>query len=682
MVTAMVFPSTLSEIEALFGKQIAANAKVEIDGASLGVPQLDALLERTLGGALSIANVTLDLNPSQLNVTGVTLFVDTLFHVSVVFTQSDGKLQVSVDAMQLDGTQLGLNRLATRLVPSAGSLPAEITGLSIANLHFSLDSGQSTFLFSGATDWPIQLGTRNPTVDATVLITQDGADLSGDLAISTATFSVSLALAKGSTLVRGSWHDPAHPLGWDAVVSALGLATSLDLPANVPSLGFQTAMLELDFSDRMFTVSGHGAEGEAFFQAREDNGTWGFTFGGAVTDGWRFSRISQGLSFFDFLSFGNAYLIITSLKQDQLAFPGFTPMSDKPIDVVPGLNFGAEADFAAASGSLAKAVYNIAGTDKATISGQIGTSLVDTKLSASLGGSLLIPPTDNLRLANPALVLLAEPQTVEVEGTLEIQLKDQTIDVVGRLAVSSDEASFTVDVESQGQSLTAPFGFKGVRLEEIGVSLGLQFTPPGVALALEGVFRIGDTPSDKCAVKFEVVDAGEAVAVNPILFYGHFSSLSFPTVFGAVAPQLKLPVLLLSVGLKNVLLFYAEQPTTLPDNTSVLPGFAIQGELDAYSFVMQAALKIDFDSGISGDAAMTPIHLGQDVLSITGHGSLGGAEVRFNTLATPYLDLTFDAQLLDVASTQVNGTITDSGFSFALGLEVPGVLSETLRCNL
>ena len=387
--------------------------------------------------------------------------------------------------------------------------------------------------------------------------------------------------------------------------------------------------------------------------------------GAAAGNNWTFGQLGSGLAPLDFLVFQQAYLLISSFPQTGYTFPNFALMTT-PIDVVQGLNFGATVNFATGSTALAKSVHTMLGASTLAVSGSLGTAQ-NTKISASLGGSMTIPQCKKLVLTNPQLVLMASPLTAEVQGTLRVALSStQMLDFVGSLSIGTEGASFMLDVTGgQGQSLPAPFGFTGVRLENIGLKMGIGFTPPSIDLGIEAIFQVGHMAADKCALEFQV----DPDAVNPILLWGQFSSLSLPVLFEAMFPKIKLPSVLMALNLTNVLVYYCEQPTVLPDNTSAAPGFALSGTLSAFKFTMIAAFKINFSQGVSGLAAMSPIHLAHNAVNVTGQSSLGGPAVQFNTMGSPYLNVTLDASVFDVASVAINGTVTSSGFSFTLQLE-------------
>ncbi len=675
-------PATLADLSSLFSNQIQSAAQVTINEANLGLTGLGNLLSQTgLGSTAGLIITTPQLSPitnNTLTLTGAITYLSVQFNVTLNFTQTNSAFSLSFSALQATGSSLSLSLLVSHVLPAANNAPP----LTLSGLLITFDTGASTWMLGATTSWSFAVGASTASIQATLGITQAGAGLMGSLAIGPATFTVGYQIQKGSQVLMGTWTTTGTTLGWNSVVTALGLGGTLTIPSALGNGGFNSAQLSIDFAAKQVTLSGQTTNGGAFLYAGQQNGKWGVAIGAAVGNNWKFGQV--GLSSLDFLVFQQAYLLASSFPQSGYTFPGFAPMTTA-IDVVQGLNFGGVINFASGTSALSKAVYGMLGDSTLAVAGSVGTPQ-NTRIAASLGGTLVIPQAKKLALTNPQLVLIASPLTAEIEGTLQFALSaTQVLDFTGRLAISPEKASFTVDVTGgPGQSLPAPFGFTGVTIQNLGVSLGINFVTPGVDLQLEGIFTVGGTSADKFALEITV----DPDAINPILLWGQFSSLSFPLVFNAVCPKVTLPSALSAVCLTNALLYYCEQPTVLPDNTSAQPGFAISGTINAFHFTMVAALKINFSQGMSGSAAMTPIHLAHNAVNVTGHGSLGGPEVDFNTMSSPYLNVTLDASVLDVASVSINGTVTSSGFTFALVLAASASsgneaasFSTTLNCS-
>jgi hypothetical protein len=672
--TTSPVPTTLAALESFFQNQIQSSSQVAVTEANVGIVGLTTLLNETIGPNLVITSPVVALANSTLTVTGTLTFLSTAFTVTLTFTEANGSFSLAFTGTQAVNTAISLTSLVAQILPAATNAPA----ISLSGLQISFTTSPTTFSVGGTANWQITVGTQTPTVQVTLSITQNSATLTGSLLVGTATFTVSYQLQTGAQTLTGSWANTTNPLTWSAIVTDLGL-TAPSLPSGAPNPAFQSATLTLDFSTDDFTLTGQTANGAAFFQASKQNGSWGFAFGAAVASGWTFGEISSDLSPLDFLLFQDAYLLISSFTQQQYTFPNFALMTT-PIDISAGLNVGGVINFAAGTSNMAKSVYSVVGTSTASMQGSIGTA-ANTRISASLGGSMTIPPTNNLTLTNPQFIVIASPLTAEIQGTLQVNLSPtQVIDITGRLQVSDEGADFAVDVT--GSALAAPFGFTGVTLLEIGAEIGLGLIPPPptINLGLEATFQLGSAPADKCAIDFELnVDE-----INPVLLWAQFSSISFPTFFTPLFPSVQLPAALDAINLQNVYIFYCEQPTVLPDNTSVSPGFAVHGTLNAFSFTMTAALLINFPPatpGITGSAVMSPIQLGH-ALSVTGNGKGGGPAVSFSTISSPFFNVTLNVQFMGVIGTSINGTVTASGFTFLLTLSIPSVqLNETLTCT-
>src|SRR3974390_2399194 len=196
-------PSALAQLEKFFQDQIQANGHVTIDGSQLQISGLDALLQKTIGPSLVISSVTLTLGTSTLKLTGVISFLATGFHVSLTFTLANSKLSLAFDAAQVSNTSLSLAKLVAQVLPTVTKTPAIV----FSDLHISFDTSKSSFLFGGTAGWQIPLGQNNPTVQATLVISELGASISGSLDVGTATFHVAYQLQKGVNLLTGSWSD-------------------------------------------------------------------------------------------------------------------------------------------------------------------------------------------------------------------------------------------------------------------------------------------------------------------------------------------------------------------------------------------------------------------------------------------------------------------------------------------
>ncbi len=307
-------------------------------------------------------------------------------------------------------------------------------------------------------------------------------------------------------------------------------------------------------------------------------------------------------------------------------------------------------------------------------------------LSIGLDGPPLVIPSGgnaktSVSLTEPKIELVASPFTVELVGDVNIPLsRSQLITVQGRLAISLTRASLTVDAKMP--SLDNPLSFHGVSLLEIGATMGIDFEPIGLDVGLEATFKLGNTPADKFAADLEFIP--DPPAVNPKYFYGSFSELTLPLLFSdLIDSSIHLPAVLGDVKVTDFKCYWAEGPQQLPDGTTLDAGFGISGTLDVAGFDLKGDLEVDADKGISGDLETSPIHIhsighGKYALSVTGHSTLGGPAVSFNTAPSgddPYVKATVDVEFFDVSGISVDGSFGSSSLALSISGNTPNIKS-------
>jgi hypothetical protein len=602
---------------------------------------------------------------------------------------------MSFTAKQEDGQSISLKALANDLISSGINLPFPDISISGLGAAFNTSDGTYSFQVQTAFDWTIPVGSPSIQAQATVKVNGSASKaatgtLDGTLVIGPATFTLSYTLAPDSNVITGSWASNGKSLGYLSLANALGISASdIQLPSGLPDLGLKSATLTIDFTKDTFILSADSTTyGEAFFVA-SDNGGWGFALGIALPDPWQFGSlpdpVGSDLSALDFLVFKNAYFIISSLNSPGFSFADFPPLANSKVSLVPGLTFGSEVDLSGAgSGTITANLQTILGQDTLTVQAIIGTNASQTQLSVALSGQPIpILPFQNLTLDNPQLVIAASPLSVSFDGTFALPLDGQPIDVGTTLEISTGGATFSADVTAPG-GITAPFGFTGVSLEEVGLTGGLAFEPPGVTIGMSGVFKIGSNPADS----FAIVLVLEGEVINPVLLYGNFNQIAFAPIFKAVfGSSVTLPTELQGINLEKLYICWAEpgQTNKLPDGSTPPAGFGLNGLLDVTSnFQAQMSLLVSLsttDPNVSGSAEMSPIEIGNGALSVTGKSSLGGPQVQFSTNTSPYLGVTLDATLLKIASVDLSVQVSDSGFTFDLNFTVAGQ-AQHFACTL
>lgn len=592
------------------------------------------------------------------------------------------------------GQSVSLLALAGSLISSATTLP--FPDISIDDLSASFDTSDGTYAFEAGArfPWTIPVGSPSIQAQATVGISGKGSagatgTLDGTLTIGPAVFTLVYKLGPGSNVLEGSWQANGKSLGYLSLAGALGIPTgAIVLPDGLPDLGLKSAALTVDFGKGSFVLTAASTTyGDAFFVASR-NGVWGFALGLALPSPWQFGSlpdpVGRDLSALDFLTFRNAFFVISSLDDPGFSFAQFPPLAGGTVKLVPGLTFGAEVDFTgSASGSIAGNLQTVLGQETMKVQATIGAAPAQTQLSFGLSGQPIpILPFQNLTLDDPELVVAASPLSVTFDGTFALPLGGQPLDVETELEISAAGGTFSAEVTKPG-GMVAPFGFTGVTLEEVGLTGGVAFEPPGVSLGVNGVFKIGSNPADS----FALVLVLEGEVINPVLLYGNFNDIALAPIFNAVFEgSVTLPSALQGLKLEKLYVCWAEpgQANKLPDGSTPPPGFGLNGVLDVTSdFQASASLQISLstsDPNISGSAEMSPVNIGNGALTVTGKSTLGGPLVEVSTSTAPYLHATVDVNLLKLVGADLEATVGD-GFSFSLVFNVAGH-AQTFACNL
>lgn len=593
------------------------------------------------------------------------------------------------------GQSISLSAMANALISNAITLP--FPDISIAQLAASFDTSDKTYSFQTETDFAWTIPVGSPSIQAQATVTISGktspaaatGTLDGTLTIGPAAFALTYTLGPDSDTLTGVWTPNGKSLGYLSLAAALGIPTNgISLPSNLPDLGLKSATLTIDFKAKTFVLAADSTTyGDAFFVA-SDNGGWGFALGIALPSPWQFSSlpdpVGSDLSLLDFLDFKNAYFIISSLNDPGFSFADFPPLAGSKVNLIPGLTFGSQVDLSGAgSGTIAGNLQTVLGQDTLNVQATIGTDPARTQLIVGLSGQPIpILPFNNLTLDNPQLVIAASPLSVSLDGTFALPLDGKPLDVETTLEISASGGTFSAEATTPG-GIVAPFGFTGVTLEEVGLTGGLAFEPPGVSIGLNGVFKIGSNPADS----FALVLVLEGEVINPVLLYGNFNDIAFAPIFDAVfGGSVKLPSELQALKLEKLYVCWAEpgQTNKLPDGSTPPPGFGLNGLLDVASdFQARASLQISLstsDPNISGSAEMSPLDIGNGAVTVTGKSSLGGPQVEFSTNVSPYLNVSLDVNVLKLVGVDLNAEVGD-GLTFDLVFTVAGQ-SQTFACRL
>ncbi len=582
----------------------------------------------------------------------------------------------SVAVCLLEGT-ISLNTLLAQIFPTASLPDLDISTLDLS-IADSSPEGKSAALLLGFSDsWSIHTPALSPLVlsDLMVGVTHDAAGgTSGQ-------FSASLAIAGARLALQSALPDLAlqaalPPIRIGAVAtelagSLLPIPRALDATISGGNLFISKspAGFELRVSGQTPALDSF-AINVANTTATGWNGAIGFSLSASAHP----SMLGVALSPFDALGLTELAAVIASADDPAFSFGNALVLPAMRAGVTKGLTL--YANLALSGDAGLSAAGKLLGVASLAVEIEVNDS---PTLVAQETSSVSVPGASNLALGNAGLRIGMDPLSVGIDGVLAIPIQSQTLTATGALAITPTGFSFALDAKLPAPSLGAPVGFKGVSLEEIGVSLSVDDAPPAVNLSLEGSFRLGNsTGDDKFAFAFAAV-GGE---VWPSLLSCRFQALGLPEIFGAcmdssapLAPGLG------AISITDLYVYWCDRAQLLPDGSSAIPGFGFNGTLNFFGWQAMASLQAFFASGLKGTAAMAPLTLGAGTLSVTGAGGKDGPYVTVDTAGPQYFGLSMDAKLFDIVGTNVSGEIADTGMTFTIQNQ-GGILDDALSISI
>lgn len=332
-----------------------------------------------------------------------------------------------------------------------------------------------------------------------------------------------------------------------------------------------------------------------------------------------------------------------------------------------------------------------------------------------------------LVIAKPTVALDISPLfrfvVFKAYATIPFDIFGAKFDAKITMVLDNVEAEIGAVVEGDHASLPFP-PVPALHLDEFGVGMGVIFTPPSVAVGLQGKFHLGsgqntvalddDTYALVCA--FEEEPEGIPVP-NPLYLAFHVPRLDFATLITLFTNQeVKLD---LPVSLQDLAFQWAEnplEPVALPDGTLTEMAFGCSGFLELLTLRLYGTLAINI-TGIQGTFTMAPLELGS-LFTLTGDGkgvslkvdaqgnpiknnqlpktkaekaaieqavarqfvAPGGPVLAVSTAASPYFTLSARASLFEVVHQEIEASITKNGIAFLL--DYGAILHAKMQCLL
>ena len=426
--------------------------------------------------------------------------------------------------------------------------------------------------------------------------------------------------------------------------------------------------------------------GEAELLVKDDGGDWGAAFGIDLESTVKLSSISSDLGAFDDLSFTDSAIIIADFDDESLTIAGIT-------GVIKGIEFRSTLSLNASSksGSALTAIVNelaksLSGTP---IGISIDLSADDFKLEATIANDFSMPRYSKLTLSGVTLSIDTTPSAalsghLNVPVTIPASPKVTSLGVDGAISFTYSAGTGSVEATLNSDTIiNAPFGIKGVKLEDVGVGMDFSFgAETGAGLTFEGEFMLGSKQLDE---KFAITLDFDDDLPNPSLLYVESQNLSLSTLFDAlISSSIKLPSVLSGFEFKDLIFYWCDRAQVLPDGTSCDIGVGYNAAINFWGFDTYSALMVSEDSGISGMASIDPISLLDGKISVTGDGKAGhgvkagGAYFDFDTSKESF-DASLDAKIFGLTE-DVSAAISSDSFKISMETNL-GFLDDKIEVH-
>jgi hypothetical protein len=627
-------------------------------------------------------------------------------------------------------------------------VPENLPNINLKNVSIAYNFTSQEFVFHAENEVvsSLKLGNMIHQVDTALdlTITKDSTTqqrtyvgrLLGSVTFGSAVFQGEYDFAE-ATLLKASWDGKTGSLRFSDLAAAHGIIHSLQVPGDL-SLELTRAAFEFDLKKSQFRLSADSAHGEAFFIASDANQKWDFAFGilMSLADIPDFPSIGP-------MSLQNTMLILSTVADDNFLVPelpavpapagqptsagrrSFPLIGTTEMRLRPGVTVAALLELHDGSNPILANLSNVVGKGELLIQVMINDgaasvsflSYLDGSLKLSLGGQQLV-------LSNPYVRLDTLPTFgVYVAGTTLIPFNHVTLEASGALLMSDVEMEAFLQVQAQdgGQqtSLPAPFGLRGVSLDELDIELGVVFEPPGVDLGIEGKFNIKGQPLN--ANDFIIVLDMEGDIPNPIYLSTYIQSLTISDLITAVSGEVvsEIPDFIKSLKGENLSVYWSESAgIALPDGRLAQQGFGFNGFISVGGSTVHAALTVSSINGVSGDAELPPIDL--RVFSLKGNGKgvkvkqilvngewetvtkppettddgtkwqtreqelipPGGATLQFNTKHSPYIAVSATVSLFNLISSEVDIEISNDSFKWKQKENIGSLFKTEFDCEL
>ncbi len=427
------------------------------------------------------------------------------------------------------------------------------------------------------------------------------------------------------------------------------------------------------------------------------------------------------------------------------SFPGFQwPAVDEeqgslfeafPFDLASGIAILAILDLTEATDGTAKNVAGLAASRNSQTNEQIGKLLLSAQLqtpivpnlTATFGSCDVLKYPIDLSLS---ITMADDLPDFSASGSITFsQWNNLVADVSLNITYDSVYGDVNVTAPSPYSLLSGTKALPGLAINELAGLMGIDFENQELVLGFVGKFDLGtisqadpntnpDTstlnamlPSNGLSITAPQPNAGElavivglnddlgAIPVPDVdLLILRLTELDLTDVIKSVIanPNSDALAALKGISVEDILFYSCDVPRGtyyLPDGTVPATGLKIHGMLDFWGkFEVWGELEFDAADGFSGSVFLSPIQLG-DVLSIIGAPppdpnpvpssfKTGGPWLEVSTAGPTFLAGSWDINVFDIASTDLNITINEQIFSFSITSNDPDLFTGDFVCYL
>ncbi len=586
----------------------------------------------------------------------------------------DFVLQGRIDQMDLLG-------LAEEILQGMG-VPDDLPDLIFKDIDIYINPQKGEFDISGrsSSSWSLPMGTQDLQIQDLFLrakrsVSADGASqvsgrICGLATIAGTSVKLDLQLEKTGLVLSGT----VERLKFSSLVQDLcgnQSAQNTLMPPGIQALDINNLQILLDVSQKTFSVYCNSGLGEVEVLVKKVEAEWGFIFGLIPPQNWQFSAISQDLASLDAIKFENTAVIVSSTEDASFSLTRVqTPR--KNLKIIRGLNLFVGMDLSSVHADA------ILGKTSLEIYAAVGTTLSDLVLETKLAGDIQL--SQGLILGGIIFRLKPNPAdfSLQLLCFLKATLSGNVLEFAGAIIVGSTSARMAATMLGVWNQ---PFGFQGVAIANVALSLGITYTiPPIPTVGIAGSLEVGEFKGsaavqiDACAPTKSMV----AVEFNRLYLIDVLKTFCNPSLGTAIPDDVIRTVL--NIGFEDSKVYIVPQPTQIGE-LKYEQGFKLASKMFFQGIRGYADLNIDYAKGIDVKGDVDVINLGEVFILRGTSGNPKAAmalSIMPQTNPIPVMNLNGEVLLLGL-SCSVDIQFSKDGFFFRIDGKIFSLFEASLE---